>query len=189
MTTRRNRRIPSVNLDHTPANTGVARGWHPGLGSVLSAYLPLLLGWEDMTGNRRIRRIANDLAMLRGAADRCWVLQTSESKRERMSANMGTREPRPSRVVAQLSWFSDQPKPLPMRQPRGGAPVVVGDVNDVHMAKGCRIICAGEPRCSSHLEASRWAPKTFSGGSQERRIVWKAGCLETCTSGLGLGPG
>ena len=21
------------------------------------------------------------------------------------------------------------------------------------------------------------------------RIIWKAGCLETCTSGLGLGPG
>ncbi len=66
--------------------------------------------------------------------------KTSESKRERSSANMGTREPRPSMVVAQLIWFSDQPKPLPMRQPRGGAPVVVGDVNDVHMAKGCRMI-------------------------------------------------
>ena len=97
-----------------------------------------------------------------------------------MSANKETREARLSMVVT---------KHLPMRQPSGGAPVVVGDVSDVHMAKGCRIICAGEPRCSLTLEASRWAPENFSGGSQERRIVWKAGCLETCMSGLGLGPG
>ena len=26
-------------------------------------------------------------------------------------------------------------------------------------------------------------------GTNESRIIWKAGCLETCTSGLGLGPG
>ena len=26
-------------------------------------------------------------------------------------------------------------------------------------------------------------------GNHECRIIWKAGCLETCTSGLGLGPG
>ncbi len=26
-------------------------------------------------------------------------------------------------------------------------------------------------------------------GNNENRIIWKAGCLETCTSGLGLGPG
>ena len=26
-------------------------------------------------------------------------------------------------------------------------------------------------------------------GNDEYRIIWKAGCLETCTSGLGLGPG
>ena len=29
-------------------------------------------------------------------------------------------------------------------------------------------------------------PANFSGGLHERRIVWKAGCLETCTSGLEL---
>ena len=107
----------------------------------------------------------------------------------RMSVNMGTKEARLSMVVTPLGRSSDRPKHLPTRQPSGGAPVVVGDVSDVHMAKGCRIICAGEPRCSLTLEASRWAPENFSGGSQERRIVWKAGCLETCMSGLGLGPG
>jgi len=107
----------------------------------------------------------------------------------RMSVNMGTKEARLSMVVTPLGRSSDQPKHLPMRQPSGGALVVVGDVNDVHMAKGCRMICAGEPRCSQTLEASRGTLENFSGGSQECRIIWKAGCLETCTSGLGLGPG
>ena len=58
----------------------------------------------------------------------------------RLSANKGTREARLSMVVAQLDRSSDRPKHLPMRQPSGGAPVVVGDVNNVHMAKGCRMI-------------------------------------------------
>ena len=44
----------------------------------------------------------------------------------RLSANKGTREARLSRVVAQLGRSSDRPKHLPMRQPSGGAPVVVG---------------------------------------------------------------
>ena len=63
-----------------------------------------------------------------------------------LSVNKGTREARLSMVVS---------KHLPMRQPSGGAPVVVGDVSDVHMAKGCRMIRVGRPRCSLHLEASR----------------------------------
>ena len=58
-----------------------------------------------------------------------------------LSTNKGTREVRLSRVVAQLSRSTDRLKHLPMRQSSGGAPVVVRDVNDVHMAKGCRIIC------------------------------------------------
>jgi len=44
----------------------------------------------------------------------------------RSSANKGTREARLSMVVAQLGRSSDRPKHLPMRQPSGGAPVVVG---------------------------------------------------------------
>ena len=49
----------------------------------------------------------------------------SESKRMRSSANKGTREARLSMVVAQLSRSTDRLKHLPMRQPSGGAPVVV----------------------------------------------------------------
>ncbi len=107
----------------------------------------------------------------------------------RMSVNMGTKEARLSMVVTPLGRSSERPKHLPMRQPSGGAPVVVGDVSEVHMAKGCRIICAGEPRCSRNLEASRGTPENPSGGSQERRIVWKAGCLENLHVRFGVGAG
>ena len=62
-----------------------------------------------------------------------------------MSVNKGTREARLSMVVT---------KHLPMRQPSGGAPVVVGDVNDVHMAKGCRMIRGGQLKCLLNSEAS-----------------------------------
>jgi hypothetical protein len=73
----------------------------------------------------------------------------------RLSVNKETREARLSRVVAQLSRSTDRPKHLPMRQPSGGAPVVVGDVNDVHMAKGCRMIRDWMTEVFFNLEASK----------------------------------
>jgi hypothetical protein len=53
------------------------------------------------------------------------IKQESESKRKRLSASKGTREARLSRIVATLGRSSDRLKHLPMRQPSGGAPVVV----------------------------------------------------------------
>jgi hypothetical protein len=82
-------------------------------------------------------------------------MRTSESKRKRMSVNKGTREAWLSRVVTPLGRSSDRPKHLPMRQPSGGAPVVVGGVNDDHMAKGCRIIRCWIAEMFFNLEASR----------------------------------
>ena len=73
----------------------------------------------------------------------------------RLSVNRGTREARLSRVVAQLGRSKDRLKHLPMRQPSGGAPVVVGDVNDVHMAKGCRMIREWMTDVFFNLEASK----------------------------------
>ncbi len=70
----------------------------------------------------------------------------SEPKRRRLSVNKGTREARLSMVVT---------KHLPMRQPSGGAPVVVRDVNDVHMAKGCRMICVRITKVFFNLEGSK----------------------------------
>ena len=72
-----------------------------------------------------------------------------------MSVSKGTREARLSRVVAQLGVSSDRPKHLPMRQPSGGAPVVVGDVNGVHKAKGCRMIRGWAAEVLFNLEASK----------------------------------
>ena len=68
------------------------------------------------------------------------MIQESESNWKRMSAIEGTREARQSMAVTPLGRSSDWPKHLPMRLPSGGAPVVVRDANDVHMAKGCRMI-------------------------------------------------
>jgi hypothetical protein len=73
----------------------------------------------------------------------------------RLSANKGTREARLSRVVAQLGRSTDRPKYLPMRQSSGGVPVVVRDVNGVHMAKGCRMICDRTTEVFFNLEASK----------------------------------
>ncbi len=73
----------------------------------------------------------------------------------RLSVNKGTREARLSMVVTPLGQSSDRPKHLPMRQPSGGAPVVVRDVNDVHMAKGCRMIREWMTEVFFNLEASK----------------------------------
>ena len=66
---------------------------------------------------------------------------------------MGTRETRLSKVVARLGRSSDRPKHLPTRQPSGGAPVVVGDVNDDYMAKGCRMVRDGMTDVFFNLKA------------------------------------
>ena len=63
-----------------------------------------------------------------------------------MSVNKGTREAWLSMVVT---------KRLPMRQSGGGASVVVGGINDDHMAKGCRMIRCWIAEMFFNLEASR----------------------------------
>lgn len=72
-----------------------------------------------------------------------------------MSANKGTRETRLSMVVTQLRRPRGLPEYLPMRQSSGGAPVVVGDVSDAHMAKGCKRIREWTTEVFVNLEASR----------------------------------
>jgi hypothetical protein len=118
---------------------------NPGLGDVLNGHRHFSFACAP-EHSCQILGSANYPEMFRGAADRCWVSQELGPKRRRLSINKGTREARLSMVVT---------KHLPMRQPSGGAPVVVGDVSDAHMAKGCRMICAGEPKRSPNLEASR----------------------------------
>ena len=153
---KRNQLTPSVNRSHIPANIRAAWGSDPGLGNVpndrkqsASADDPAQRKLPEMRVNQLSRDVWGSSSPLLG------VTVELEPVRRRLSVNKGTREARLSRVVAQLGWSMDQPKHLPMRQPGGGAPVVVGDVNDDHMAKGCRIVRAGQPKGSLHREASR----------------------------------
>ena len=78
-----------------------------------------------------------------------------EPARKRLSVSKGTREARLSMVVVQLGRSMDRPKHLPMRQSSGGAPVVVGGVNDDRMAKGCRMIRDWITEVFCNLEASK----------------------------------
>ena len=140
---------------HLPVNIRAARRWMPGLGEVLNGRKPCLVV-RDPRHLCQIHGSANYPVMFRGTADRWLVSEKLKSKRRRLSVSKGTREARLSRVVAQLRCsFIEQPKHLPMRQPSGGAPVVVGDVNDVHMAKGCRMIRDWTTEMFLNLEASK----------------------------------
>lgn len=155
MTTRRNRLIPSVNRYLTPANSGAAWDLDPGIGGDLNdreLFEPANGPVQPMAA--RLSGVVNYPPTFRGAADRCWVQEKLESKRGRLSVNKGTREARSSRVVVQLNRFRTA-KSLPMRRPSGGASVVVGDVNNDHMAKGCRTVRFGQQRSSLSLEASK----------------------------------
>ena len=107
---------------------------------------------RPLRSESRVSQLPRDVE---GSSGPLLGMQKLESKRMRMSVNMGTKEARLSMVVTPLGRSSDRPKHLPTRQPSGGAPVVVGDVNDVHMAKGCRMIRAGRPKGSLNREASR----------------------------------
>ena len=121
----------------------------PGRLWVLHPCLQSTARLPDSRANQISRDVLGSSSPLSG------VIQESESKRRRSSASKGTREARRSRVVTPLGRSSDRPKHLPKRPPSGGAPVVVGDVNDVHMAKGCRMIRDWMTDMFFNLEASK----------------------------------
>jgi hypothetical protein len=97
-----------------------------GIGSGLNGRKPCFEASRSMAlvPDSRINQVPRDV---QGSSRPLLGMKKSESKRMRMSVNMGTREARLSRVVAQLRRSMDRRKHLPMRQPSGGAPVVVGD--------------------------------------------------------------
>lgn len=113
----------------------------------VDAFGPWLLS-QDSRGNQLLRDVRGSSRPLTG-------IQELGSKWKCLSVNKGTREARLSKAVAQLGWPLGWPKHLPMRQSSGGAPVVVRDVNDVHMAKGCRMIRVWTTTCLLNLEASK----------------------------------
>ena len=125
----------------------------PGLGDVLNGRRHCLVasGTRLFVPDSRASQLSRDV--WGSSRPLLGIKQESESKRMRLSTNKGTREARLSMVVTQLGQMSDWPKRLPMRQSSGGAPVVVRDVNDVHMAKGCRKICEWITEVFFNLEA------------------------------------
>jgi len=114
-----------------------------GIGGVLNGRKQLDSACDprSLRSDSRVNHLPRDVEGSSGPLS--GIEEESESKRRRWSVNMGTRETRLSKGVAQLGRSSDRLKHLPMRQPSGGAPVVVGDVNDDYMAKGCRMIREG----------------------------------------------
>ena len=155
MTTTRNQLTPSMNSNPTSANSGAARELE-----TRDREWPkrprTFLGSERSRAATAARfdGAVKYPSTFRGAADRCWVQQKLESKQRRLSVNKGTREARSSKVIVQPTGLRTG-KALPMRRPSGGASVVVGGVNDAHMAKGRRTVRSGQRKCSLHLEASR----------------------------------
>ena len=123
-----------------------------GIGDVLNGrkHLHSACDPRPLRSESRVSQLPRDVE---GSSGPLLGMRKLESKRMRMSVNMGTKEARLSMVVTPLGRSSDRPKHLPMRQPSGGAPVVVGGANDAHMAKGCRMVREGRPKCSLHWEA------------------------------------
>ena len=106
-----------------------------GIGDVLNGRKHLYSACDPrpLRPDSRVSQLPRDVE---GSSGPLLGMRKLESKRMRMSVNMGTKEARLSMVVTPLGRSSDRPKHLPMRQPSGGAPVVVGDVNDDSHGEG-----------------------------------------------------
>ena len=154
MVTDRNRRTPLGNCALIPANTEVVRGWKPGIGDDSERLDTLASGGRSKRSIMIVAvvRATGYRTMFRRSSGSLLGVSASKPKRGRLSVSKGTREARLSRVVAQLGRSTDRSKHLPMRQSSGGVPVVVRDVNDVHMAKGCRMICVRTTEVFFNLE-------------------------------------
>jgi hypothetical protein len=126
MVTDRNRRTPSGNFTRIPANTEVVRSWNPGIGNG-SERLNALLRSEQPAGLETRMRFAGTTSnptMFRRSSRPLLGVYTSTPNRGRLSVSKGTREARPSRVIAQPSRLWPV-QASPMRRTSGGAFVVV----------------------------------------------------------------
>ena len=126
MVTNRNRRTPSGNVAPIPANTEVVRESRPGIGNGLDGWKPCQAATspEDQNMVTRFAGITRYPAMFQGSSRPLLGGQTSKPKRGCLSVNKGTREARPSRVIAQPGRHTSS-QVSPMRRTSGGAAVVV----------------------------------------------------------------
>jgi len=126
MVTNRNRRTPSGNVVPIPANIEAVRESRPGIGNGLGGWKPCQAATSPGDRNM-ITRFAGTTrypVMLQGSSRPLSGGQTSKPNRGCLSANKGTREARPSRVIARpVRRMSSQASPT--RRTSGGAAVVV----------------------------------------------------------------
>ena len=126
MVTARNRRTPSGNCALIPANTGVVRGWKPGIGDDSERLVTLANGGQSkrsVTIVAVVREISYR-TMFRRSSGPLSGVSTSKPKRGRLSVNKGTREARSSRVITQPLHISVG-QASPTRRTSGGVAVVV----------------------------------------------------------------
>ena len=126
MVTDRNRRTPLGNFALIPANTGVVRGWKPGIGDD-SERLDTLASGERSKRSMMIVAVVRATGyrtMFRRSSGPLLGVSASKPKRGRSSVNKGTREAHSSRVITQPG----RPLPAqvsPRRRMSGGVAVVV----------------------------------------------------------------
>ena len=156
MVTNRNRRTPSGNVAPTPANTEVVRESRPGIGNGLGGWKPCHAATSP-SGRNTVTRFAGttrEPAMFQGSSRPLSGGQTSKPKRGCLSVNKGTREARPSRVIAQpVRHTSNQASP--MRRTSGGAAVVVRGRESRPHGEGRQYVSFWTAEAFSNREGSR----------------------------------
>jgi len=126
MVTHRNRRTPSGNVVPIPANTEVVWESRPGLGNGLDGWKPChaATGPSDRIAVTRFAGSTRCPAMFQGSSRPLSGGKASRPKRGCLSVSKGTREARPSRVIAQPDRHASN-QVSPKRRTSGGAAVVV----------------------------------------------------------------
>ena len=156
MVTNRNRRTPSENVVPIPANTEAVRESRPGIGNGLGGWKPCQAATSPSDRNRvtRIAGTTRNPAMLQGSSRPLSGDETSKPKRGCLSVSKGTREARPSRVIARpVRRASSQASP--MRRTSGGAAVVVRGREGRPHGEGRQYVSFWTAEAFSNREGSR----------------------------------
>jgi len=156
MVTDRNRRTPLGNFALIPANTGVVRGWKPGIGDDSERLGTLSSGTQSKRSVTIVAvvRATGYRTMFRRSSGSLLGVSASKPKRGRLSVNKGTREAHSSRVITQPS----RPLPAqvsPRRRMSGGVAVVVRDWESQSHGEGRQEVSFGTAEGFANREGSR----------------------------------
>ncbi len=156
MVTNRNRRTPSGNCALIPVNTEVVRDCKPGIGDDSERLDTLASGGHSKRSTMiaAVVRATGYRTMFRRSSGPLSGVNASKPKRGCLSANMGTREARSSRVIAQPTQIQ-LGQVSPMRRTSGGVAVVVGDWENQSHGKGRQEVSFWTVEGFSNREGSR----------------------------------